>query len=287
MTLKILTCGHPKSGLYLTVRIVAKLLENRGLLASYKRNHGLDREIDRDWSGHKVFPEISWLDHIRRIDPSFARMWPELARQRFHLAWPDPRHPFRTVPIEEVVAESSLLWSSLGPLQTASAEFAGVTHRVYSLRDGRDVVVSLLHYLTSDIMRQLGPANRALGTAADALADLRRFEEAARAWAAHVQEFLPRRHQFVAVRFEELVADKPAAVARLAHELGLDPRPGEIEDIVARTTPAATSAHAPHHLRRGIAGDWRNHFSPAHREIFHCAAGDALVAAGYERDGDW
>ncbi|MDA0369019.1 MAG: sulfotransferase domain-containing protein [Proteobacteria bacterium] len=40
-------------------------------------------------------------------------------------------------------------------------------------------------------------------------------------------------------------------------------------------------------LRRGIAGDWQNHFTPKVSRVFKDMAGDALVALGYEADLDW
>lgn len=41
------------------------------------------------------------------------------------------------------------------------------------------------------------------------------------------------------------------------------------------------------HYRRGVAGDWRNHFEPVHVERFKREYGDLLIRLGYERDGSW
>jgi len=41
------------------------------------------------------------------------------------------------------------------------------------------------------------------------------------------------------------------------------------------------------HERKGIAGDWRNHFTPRVKETFLQCYGDLLIAAGYERDNNW
>jgi lipopolysaccharide transport system ATP-binding protein len=41
------------------------------------------------------------------------------------------------------------------------------------------------------------------------------------------------------------------------------------------------------HQRKGIAGDWRNHFSDALKSDFKERWGDLLIATGYERDLDW
>jgi hypothetical protein len=41
------------------------------------------------------------------------------------------------------------------------------------------------------------------------------------------------------------------------------------------------------HLRKGIAGDWRNCFTEPVKEAFKERWGELLVTAGYERDLDW
>ena len=42
-----------------------------------------------------------------------------------------------------------------------------------------------------------------------------------------------------------------------------------------------------HHYRKGIAGDWENHFSEAHKEFFKENFNDILLKLGYEQDGNW
>ena len=41
------------------------------------------------------------------------------------------------------------------------------------------------------------------------------------------------------------------------------------------------------HERKGIAGDWQNHFTPRVKEAFKVRYGGLLVATGYERDLGW
>jgi lipopolysaccharide transport system ATP-binding protein len=41
------------------------------------------------------------------------------------------------------------------------------------------------------------------------------------------------------------------------------------------------------HERKGIAGDWRNHFSEATKQTFKECFGNILVEAGYETSNDW
>lgn len=40
-------------------------------------------------------------------------------------------------------------------------------------------------------------------------------------------------------------------------------------------------------LRKGIAGDWKNNFTPKAAEVFHHFAGKELIALNYESNPDW
>jgi hypothetical protein len=41
------------------------------------------------------------------------------------------------------------------------------------------------------------------------------------------------------------------------------------------------------HFRKGIVGDWRNHFQDDHRRCFKEVAGELLITLGYEQDLAW
>jgi hypothetical protein len=40
-------------------------------------------------------------------------------------------------------------------------------------------------------------------------------------------------------------------------------------------------------LRKGVVGDWQNHFSQEACEIFNHFAGNELIILGYENDTTW
>ena len=40
-------------------------------------------------------------------------------------------------------------------------------------------------------------------------------------------------------------------------------------------------------IRKGISGDWKNHFSEKNIAAFKLVAGDALLSLGYELNSDW
>src|SRR5439155_18779762 len=64
------------------------------------------------------------------------------------------------------------------------------------------------------------------------------------------------------------------AVRRNAFELKAGGRAPGVEDV-----------HS--HYRKGIAGDWVNHFEPAHKEYFNSMYGDLLERLGYETSSSW
>lgn len=41
------------------------------------------------------------------------------------------------------------------------------------------------------------------------------------------------------------------------------------------------------HYRKGVAGDWKNHFNDSHKAAFKDRFGDILVKLGYETTNDW
>ena len=40
-------------------------------------------------------------------------------------------------------------------------------------------------------------------------------------------------------------------------------------------------------LRKGVSGDWKNHFNSQAKEVFKYHAGDLLIKLGYEKDKNW
>ena len=74
---------------------------------------------------------------------------------------------------------------------------------------------------------------------------------------------------------------------------GKEPSIERAKFIVEDYSFAKTSGRKPNtedkssFLRKGIAGDWKNHFTREAAEVFDRYCGDALIAAGYEPDRTW
>lgn len=189
----------------------------------------------------------------------------------------------------------------------------GIPPTAYIYRDGRDVMVSLyFHYV-----RVLGLPGRPQRAAAlrdrfhrlyglafdpDAVrANLPKFIESevasprssdGLAWHQHIQDWSDR-PQVARVSYEELRGNTANVLIRILGELNTNPDHQAASLAADRWAFETTSGRAPGEedrrsfQRKGIAGDWRNHFSREAGEIFDAVAGDTLVRLGYADDRDW
>jgi hypothetical protein len=98
----------------------------------------------------------------------------------------------------------------------------------------------------------------------------------------------------IILRYEDLLADTADCMTRLARHFGLDDDPAMIADIVERNSFRRLSegrdrgqSSDASFFRKGVAGDWRNHFTPALTELYRDRIGAFLVEIGDEEDGSW
>jgi len=59
---------------------------------------------------------------------------------------------------------------------------------------------------------------------------------------------------------------------------------GAVKEGAHDEAPAASPSG---HVRKGVVGDWRNHFTPSLRRLFHERVGRLLIDAGFETDPAW
>lgn len=97
------------------------------------------------------------------------------------------------------------------------------------------------------------------------------------------------------IRFEDLLARDVEILERvLVDEVGLGvPREKVREAIVSCRFERLSGGRArgaedqSSHIRKGIAGDWRNHFTDRVTEAFKERFGEHLVVTGYEESLEW
>ena len=184
----------------------------------------------------------------------------------------------------------------------------------YLYRDGRDVLVSY-YFMRMRMIAQ--PANayerkmrrryvRLFGRGFDpehTAATLPRFIElemtrplqARINWPDHISEWYdPARRNIAYLSYEELLTSPVPTLERCLERFLDEPVDrARLAESVDRWSFSRLSGRTPgtedrnDFLRKGIAGDWRNHFTRDACEVFDRYAGQALLALGYETRPDW
>lgn len=185
---------------------------------------------------------------------------------------------------------------------------SGFRNAVYVLRDGRDVIVSAYHHhlfhnernqplLVEIFRRQLGFSDYE-----DLQTNLPKFIEYM--FTVHARgRFRFNWGEFVrswndspglGVRYEDLLAEPAAHLERVIRGLGHSMPEREALDRIAEdhsfkrlSGRERGQERQGSFLRKGIAGDWKNHFTSSARRVFDQLAGAELVTAGYEPDRSW
>ena len=167
-------------------------------------------------------------------------------------------------------------------------------HRaIYLLRDGRDVAVSYYIFM------------RRNGTYAGSLSEfiplfVSGHIDGYGPWQAHVSSWLDsapaRSGDLHVVKYEDLLADPLRSLSATLDYLGVRVDDASLRDAVEanrfdrmrrrssrspRVRATAVRGDIPI-VRKGTAGDWRNHFSEADRETFSRHAGRQLERCGYD-----
>ena len=113
-------------------------------------------------------------------------------------------------------------------------------------------------------------------------------------WAQHVSQWAFDRPNVVPVSYEELLANPQETLARIIPlHTGEPVVPERLSATIAKYSFQAQTGRKPGaevrgaFIRKGVAGDWKNHFSREAGEIFDAAFGDVLLRLGYETDRSW
>lgn len=186
---------------------------------------------------------------------------------------------------------------------------------VYIIRDGRDVMVSLYFYMVRAVQQPRHPRQAArLKTRFDQIfpagydlddieSNLPAFIRAEHedpiafrgtSWTDHVRSWCEVPHANVTTtRYEDLLASPTREFTRIMTDLlkqEADPR--KVEQSVARYDFGTSGRKAgvedrTSFMRKGVSGDWRNHFTAESATVLHEFAGSMLTTLGYEDDPEW
>jgi hypothetical protein len=166
---------------------------------------------------------------------------------------------------------------------------------IFIYRDPRDMLVSHIFYAT-DLYEEHGMhayyqrmdrmedrLNAAIEGVSDPnfyLSDVRERYDSYLAWLDQPE--------VLCLRFEDLILEQEVNLAKLLGYLevrGLDlqiPREQAVAHLQAGIAPQKSGT-----FRRGLPGNWREHFTEVNKTRFKAVAGDLLVRLGYEVGDDW
>lgn len=261
----VLVLGYPKCG---NVWL-------RALLADLLRAGGVDfRQV---MAQHPIAPALETMDLGIR----------DQARQdqvRF-----DPLRAYQDIPMVfswaipdiHAYAAATSMAHSHSPWQPAIDSFIrAFSHRVLIVRDPRDVTVSWSRWIFTPFNRLHRPT---VHQSPDALlrSDL---PIRAQEWNVHQRSCLeeaPADPTLHLVFYEQLVADTPGELGRMARHLGLDVPDEAMENVAASHALGEMRKKQPHHIFRGHWGGWREHLDDRQVLQVQQACGRMMKALGY------
>lgn len=186
-----------------------------------------------------------------------------------------------------------------------------IQNATYLMRDGRDVMVSFYFHFNrqsdnpNESMKSayVNQLRGLLGSDAD-LSDIRthlpRFIEhifanplgARQNWRDHNLAWINRTGVSY-VKYEDLRQNCVSAMRQLVSSLGQEPDEETIQQAVQRFSMKQMTGRKPGEedkvsfIRKGIVGDWKNHFTTESAQVFNDLAGDMLIELAYEPDNSW
>lgn len=156
-------------------------------------------------------------------------------------------------------------------------------HTVFVYRDPRDVAVSVMYYLGYE---SLAATIEAMTKSIEKF-NVGPYAEFIKAWWANDEH-----HAAIEVRYEEMQIAPLVTLWRAVRILlGVDWPLNRFRRAVERQAfEAARARYGPtqyHHLRKGIAGDWRNHFAQADGQLMQDHFGELMKQQHYITADDW
>jgi estrone sulfotransferase len=184
--------------------------------------------------------------------------------------------------------------ATLNPRITKSHEPFTPRYRrvVYIVRDGRDVAVSYYFHLKK--FNRL-PADTGFSDYLDAFIE-GKLDGLGR-WDRHVDGWLDGAKDLLLVRYEDMLSDTAKVLGKAIQFCKLEFDEHKIKDSVSASSltelrrieirqfreikELSTSNPDAYFFRKGISGDWRNHFSASDEHKFHLAFTRTMDRVGY------
>lgn len=165
---------------------------------------------------------------------------------------------------------------------------------IYLLRDGRDVYVSYYYYLMHNLPKNTTFAN---------FLENKKFYPLH--WKDHCESWLFNNYHknILLVRYEDLKRKPLNEFEKIAVFAGLSPTKKELEESINWCSfktmkeleikygrpfkKKQIAQEANQFVRKGLVGDWKEHFSDQEKKVFKQINGEMLIRLGYEHNNNW
>lgn len=187
-----------------------------------------------------------------------------------------PRDPYQRQYVKGGLGHPSF-GSSIGKiLKTHFIDPANISGPfVYIMRDGRDVMVSYYFFRKYFLKEDIGEFNEF-------------FQTYARQWTNHIKKYT-NREEVIPVKYEDLSQRPQDAIGEIFSRLETPVDAAVIQDALEIFKFEQLSQRErgveerSSFFRKGIVGDWKNHFSIQDQQKFNEIAGETLDAIGYPK----
>jgi len=157
-------------------------------------------------------------------------------------------------------------------------------HFIHMIRDGRDVIVSKYFYEKDFCVK-----NKIIKEFKYTLEEY--IEKTSREWAEYISAW--EGHNVITCSYENLLRDTVDELKEVFSRLNISVTDDALKAAVDANTKEkfrkSLDKAFKHNtfVRKGIAGDWKNHFNEKQKAIFKLHAGELLIKLGYETDMNW
>jgi hypothetical protein len=183
---------------------------------------------------------------------------------------------------------------------------------IHIIRDGRDVAVSLIHFMWNhakneggifdlepeELEKRRAYREGSLDPPAGSLFTDERLASIAEDWSTGVGKVMEDGPallggNYTEVRYEDLLERPIGEAQRLLEFLGVDSSVEKAKKCVERARFERKTSRKPgqedpsSRFRKGVAGDWKSVFTEEDKRIFKEIAGNLLIELGYEKDDNW
>jgi aryl sulfotransferase len=260
----VLHISYVKSGSYFLWQALDSLYRAAGCKRSFVRAHPI-QQLRGTW------PEFS----IDQFDIDQILVQDEACYWQIEMQHVEP-----LTDVDAYVAACSHVWTHSFLCERSWEVYPAFGRVCYIVRDPRDALASMAHFVQTPFMRRYHP-HPATSPADYVEAELETFlgewrRHAAGHWRAR------RALGIDFLRYEDMVADLPAALRHLAAMAGLELDDAAIATIATSLGVDTMRQKNPQHVRKGGSGGFRDLLTPAQQERALAIAGPTMRELGYE-----